>query len=177
MSDNTLKHLTREQLETLCQDYAKNWLAMDGLWFQAAERHYGMDQAMEQDIEVWRAFTVGEARRIKALLQLPDRAGVEGLRRALALRLYARLNRDECIIEGDTLTYRVLDCRVQTARRRKGMEFHPCRPVGLVEYAGFARVIDDRFTLEAVSCFPQITDPDCACAWRFSLNTIQEDFL
>ena len=35
-----LQDLSREQLEELIGLYAKNWLALDGVWFQAAERRY-----------------------------------------------------------------------------------------------------------------------------------------
>lgn len=49
------------------------------------------------------------------------------LKRALQLRLYANINEDEIIVDGNTLIYRTLDCRVQNARKRKGMEFHPAR--------------------------------------------------
>lgn len=170
METNMLETLSREQLIALCNDYAKDWLAMDGLWFQSAERRRGMDEAMEMDVEVWRSYTVIEAKRIKALLALPEQAGLEGLAQALRMRMYARLNRDEVIIEGNTLTYRVSTCRVQAARSRKGMPWHPCRPVGLVEYDGFAKTIDSRFTTECVSCYPEVTDQSCACCWRFTLQ-------
>ena len=143
---------------------------MDGLWFQAVERDSGMDKAMEYDYTVWEQFTQIEARRIKKLLDLPDRAGLEGLAQALAFRLYAPLNEDSIVREGNTLTYRVHNCRVQSARFRKGMPFHPCKQVGVVEYDGFAKVIDDRITAEAVSCYPDITIPDCACVWKFTLH-------
>lgn len=170
MDNKLLESLSREELIALCGDYAKNWLAMDGLWFQSAERRRGMDEAMEMDVEVWRSYTVIEAKRIKALLKLPDQAGLEGLAKALNMRMYSWLNRDEVVIEGNTLTYRVNTCRVQAARSRKNMEWHPCRSVGLVEYDGFAKTIDSRFSTECVSCYPQITDQTCACCWRFTLN-------
>jgi len=46
-------------------DAAKNWLAMDGLWFQAVEQVYGMDAAVAMDRQVWSQFAVIEARRIR----------------------------------------------------------------------------------------------------------------
>ncbi len=52
-------------------DAARNWLAMDGLWFQAVERAYGMGAALALDREVWDQFAVIEARRIKERLSLP----------------------------------------------------------------------------------------------------------
>ena len=40
-----LKELSREQLEYLLTDFAKRWLAHDGLWFQQVEREHGLDEA------------------------------------------------------------------------------------------------------------------------------------
>lgn len=164
-----LQSLTKDELIQLIKIYAKNWLAMDGVWFQSVERKHGMDEAMFHDAEAWETFTVIEARRIKAFLQLPERAGLDGLAKALSFRFYANLNQDEIRMEGDTLLYRTLSCRVQNARSRKQMPLHPCRSVGLIEYAGFARTIDDRITCECLSCYPDSVDGSCACAWRFQL--------
>ena len=56
-----LDGLSREQLAGIIEDSAKNWLAHDGLWFQAVERVLGMDAAIAADAEAWRKFTVVEA--------------------------------------------------------------------------------------------------------------------
>lgn len=170
--NNILNTFTKEELIRLIEAYSKNWLAMDGVWFQSVERKSGMDEAIHHDREAWRSFTVIEAKRIKQFLGLPEHAGLEGLAQALQLRFYANINEDEIILEEDsnTLTYRTLDCRVQTARKRKQMEYHPCKSVGIIEYAGFAKTIDDRITCECLSCYPDITDATCCCAWRFTLN-------
>ena len=166
----SLQALTREELIELIGLYSKNWLAMDGVWFQSVERKSGMEEAMFHDAEAWKSFTVIEARRIKQFLQLPEKAGLEGLARALSFRFYANLNRDEIHIQGNTLLYRTLDCWVQAARSRKQMELHPCKSVGIIEYSGFARTIDERITCECVSCYPDVTDSTCSCAWLFTLQ-------
>lgn len=168
--NKNLADLSREQLEELIEIYSKNWLAMDGVWFQSVERKYDMDEAVYHDVEAWKKFTVIEGKRIKEFLGLSERPGLEGLKKALGLRFYANLNDDEIIIDGNTLIYRSIDCRAQSARKRKGMEMHPCKPVGCVEYAGFAKAIDDRITCECLSCHPEITDDTCYCAWKFTLN-------
>lgn len=168
--ENGLAALSKSELIELIQLYSKNWLAMDGVWFQSIEQKFGMDEAMYHDGEAWKRFTEIEARRIKDFLKLPEEAGLEGLRQALSLRFYANLNRDEFVMSGDTLIYRVLDCRVQTARARKKMDFHPCKPVGLIEYAGFAKVIDRRITCKCLSCYPAVEDTSCCCAWQFTLE-------
>ncbi len=165
-----LSTFSKEQLIELIDIYSKNWLAMDGVWFQSVEQRLGMDEAMLHDAEAWRRFTVIEAKRIKDFFGLPDNSGIEGLAKALKLRFYANINKDAITIEGNTLTYTSVDCRVQRARERKGMPFHPCKSVGIVEYSGFAKVIDERFTCECISCYPEITDSTCCCKWRFTLN-------
>lgn len=172
MKNDLLQTLTKEELIRLIEDYSKNWLAMDGVWFQSVERRRGMDEAMYHDAEAWRRFTVIEAKRIKEFLRLPEHAGLDGLARALQLRFYANLNEAEIIFGQDKkdLIYRTKECRVQRARERKGMEFHPCKPVGEIEYAGFARTIDPRIACTCISCFPDVTDPTCCCAWRFWLK-------
>ena len=165
-----LRKLSKEQLIEYIDLCAKNWLAMDGVWFQSLEKKLGLDEAMWHDIEIWKKFTVLEAQRLKSFLHLPEHPGLEGLTQALQYRLYANLKKDTLLREGDTLIYRSVDCRVQRARQSKGMEFHPCKAVGMVEYAGFAMVIDDRIKCACLSCYPDITDQSCCCAWKFWLE-------
>ncbi|MHB1314535.1 MAG: DUF6125 family protein [Christensenellales bacterium] len=171
MSNNEIIDLSREKLLELCHMYAKNWLATDGLWFQSIEAKYGIDEALEHDANMWGKFAVIEADRIKKFLSLQDNPGIEGLKKALSLRLYATLNEDEFIVKRNTLIYRVITCRVQNARLKKGMAYHPCKPVGLIEYTNFAKTIDERFETEVVSCHPNITDDSCNCIWKFTLKT------
>ncbi len=165
-----LSLLTKDELIELIGIYSKNWLAMDGVWFQSVERKSGMDEAMYHDAEAWRRFTVIEAKRIKKFLKLGDNSGVDGLAKALRLRFYANINEDRIIVSDNSLIYSAVDCRVQTARKRKGMELHPCKSVGIIEYSGFAKVIDSRFECECLSCYPDITDDSCCCIWKFTLN-------
>jgi hypothetical protein len=129
-----------------------------------------MNEALFHDEKVWEKFTVIEAKRIKEFLKLDEQAGLEGLAKALSLRFYANINADEITIFGNTLTYRVIDCRVQNARKRKNMDFHPCKSVGTIEYSEFAKTIDNRITCECLSCYPDINDESCCCSWVFTLK-------
>lgn len=163
--------LSKEELLELNKIYAKNWLAHDGLWFQSIEGKYGMDMAIEMDIEAWRRFTVIEARRLINFLHLGSNSGIEGLKKALSFRLYSTLNEDEIMVEDDNvLIYHVKTCRVQHARRKKGLPDFPCKSVGIIEYSLFAKTIDERFETEALSCHPDITDAEYNCIWKFTLK-------
>jgi hypothetical protein len=166
-----LQALSKDELIELVLDDAKNWLAHDGLWFQAVERAHGMEAAIAADGEAWARFTVIEAQRIMARLRIAPGGGIPALLRCLEHRLYARLNRQEATEVSDRRAVFVMrDCRVQSARRRKGLPDFPCKPVGLVEYAGFARTIDPRLATRCVTCPPDAPREDLHCAWEFTLE-------
>ena len=170
-----LNNLSKEELINLVEIYSKNWLALDGVWFQSIERKFGMDEAVFHDEEAWRRFTVIEAKRLKKFLKLTEYAGLEGLAKALELRFYGNINEYELISEGNKLIFRNVDCRVQTARKRKNMPFHPCKSVGIIEHSEFAKVIDSRISCRCLSCYPDITDESACCSWEFRLNSDSDE--
>jgi len=162
--------MTKDQLVDLLEDAAKNWLAHDGLWFQAVEQRYGMTAAIECDAAAWARFTEIEARRIMDRHAIAHGGGLPALQRALGLRLYARLNEQSVAWPDEhRLRFEMNACRVQDARRRKGLPDFPCRSVGLVEYSGFARTIDARIETRCIACPPDPHPEDFWCAWEFSL--------
>ena len=161
----------QEDLSQALTDAAKNWVAMDGLWFQAVEQAYGMDAAIALDREVWEQFAVVEARRIKERLALPDKGGLDALEIAFKNRLISRLNELEILRPDEkTLIIRLKTCRVQAARKRNGMPEFPCRSVGLVECPVCARTIDARIIPECLSCPPETLPRTPYCSWKFTLE-------
>jgi hypothetical protein len=166
-----LMHHPKEELIDLLEDAAKNWLAHDGLWFLAAEEAFDMETAIQLDARAWEQFTVIEARRIMRRLGIEPGGGLEALEKALKYRLYAYLNVQEAIwVDERTLVFQMKDCRVQAARKRKGLPDFPCKPVGLFEYAGFARAIDPRLHTRCIACPPDPHPDDYWCAWEFTLE-------
>jgi len=166
-----LAGLDREQLIGLLEDAARNWLAHDGLWFQAVEQTHGMDSAIRADIEAWRRFTVIEAKRIVERHGIKPNGGIPALVRALSFRLYAYINVQDVVEQTDKrVVFRMRDCRVQSARKRKGLPDFPCKPVGLVEYQNFARTIDERITTRCRHCPPDEHPADVWCAWEFRID-------
>jgi len=154
----------------LLEDAAKLWLAHDGLWFQAVERRYGIDIAIELDKEAWETFTVLEARKIMNRFGIGEAGGLDALKLALQHRLYAQINKQEIIDETPTsFVFRMTDCRVQSARERKGMDPFPCKEVGIVEYSLFARTIDERIKTSCLGCPPDARQPGFWCAWKFEM--------
>ena len=163
--------MTREQLIELLLDDAKNWLAHDGLWFLAVEEAHGMEAAIEADRAAWERFTVLEAKRIMARLGLEPGGGIPALMECLQHRLYARLNvQDTVEVTDDRAVFRMRDCRVQSARKRKGLPDFPCKTVGIVEYTGFATTVDPRIRTRCVACPPDEHPEEYWCAWEFTIS-------
>jgi hypothetical protein len=165
-----LYDLSKEELVRIIVDDAKNWLAHDGVWFQAIEKQYGMDVAVDIDTQAWRYFTVIEARRIMERLGIKPGGGIAALVECLKHRFYARLNLQESIeVTEKRAVFRMLDCRVQSARKRKGLADHPCKSVGIVEYSEFATAIDPRIATRCIACPPDAHPDEFWCAWEFTL--------
>lgn len=154
---------------SLIDSIAKCWLAQDGVWFQAVEKRYGMNDAKRCNDSTWGRFSPYEAHKIKKLLGLGPEPGLKGLEQALGFRIYGRLNVQSCHWEKGALIFQMNDCRVQSARVRKGMPDYPCKSAGLVEYSTFARGIDPRIRTKCLGCPPDRHPSEWFCAWEFTL--------
>ncbi len=166
-----IHNLTREQLIDFVTNLSKQWLAHDGLWFQAVEKKYGLANAMELDAMAWKDFVAIEAKRIKQFLDLPEQGGLDALELAMQFRLYTIINQHEIIRQTpNKLIFYMNVCRVQMARERKKMPLFPCKSVGLLEYSGFASHIDSRINTQCICCPPEKPKEGIYCAWEFSID-------
>jgi len=166
-----LTNLPEDQIEALLDALAVNWLANDGVWFQAVEFANDMNDAKRCNDSCWGHFSPVEAAMIKRYLDLGPQPGLEGLKKALNFRLYARVNVQSFHEETpDSFVFQMNACRVQDARKRKGLDDYPCKSGGLVEYTTFATAIDSRIITECVGCPPDAHPDEWYCAWRFTLD-------
>lgn len=165
-----IEKLDREDLLKLAKMYAKNWLAHDGCWFLAAEKRHGLEEAIQIDKEGWIRFTVIEAKRIMKEFDISENSGLDGLEKALQLRLYASINIQEINRKSKTaLIMKMNTCRVQEARERKKLPLFPCKEVGIEEYSRFASTIDPRIETRVIACPPDEVNRDFHCGWEFIL--------
>ena len=170
MGADYLKTLPRETLEGMLVDFAKNWLAHDGLWFQAVEKATDMETAIRLDTDAWEWFTKIEAKRIMLRHGIEPNGGLDALKKALGFRLYAVLNEQTITEETEnSFVFKMVDCRVQSARKRKELPPFPCKSVGIVEYTEFAKTIDPSIKTECIACPPDKEERDFYCGWKFSI--------
>jgi hypothetical protein len=166
-----LLNLPREKLENLKNSLAANWLANDGVWFQTIEFSKSMSDAKRCNDTCWAHFSPFEAWSIKKFLGLSKKPGLKGLKKALQFRLYAAINTQSITDETSrSFVFRMNQCRVQAARKRKGLDDYPCKSAGLVEYSSFGESIDSRIQTQCIACPPDNHPEDWYCAWRFYLD-------
>ena len=166
----TPQDMSKEELLELLRDASKNWLAHDGLWFLEVERESDLETAMKLDRQAWERFTVIEAHRIMERLRLKSGGGLPALIEALGFRLYAYINEQRVSEVTDSrCVFTMKSCRVQAARKRKGLPDFPCRPIGLAEYSGFAQTIDPRIETRCIVCPPDDHPDDVWCSWEFTI--------
>ncbi len=161
--------IKREELIALIKAYAKCWLAHDGCWFLSVEEESGTEEAIKYDREAWRKFAPIEARRLMEARGIEAGGGLRALAEALNFRMYNWLNEQDVQLSENTLIFEMKGCRVQEARRRKGLPDFPCKSVGTVEFSEFARAIDERIKAECIKCPPDELADDEFCAWRFTI--------
>ncbi len=166
-----LEGLTKEELMDYIEDLSKNWLAIDGTWFQAVEKEFGLDKAIELDVAQWKRFTIIEAKRIMRRFNIQEKGGILALVKALNYRVYANLNVQETVeISENRCVFRMNDCRVQSARKRRNLPDFPCKSVGIVEYEDFAKTIDPRIKTKCICCPPDQHPDNYYCAWEFTIE-------
>ncbi len=165
-----LLDMPREKMLSLMEGLSSNWLAGDGIWFQAVEGKHGMFSAKRCNDSCWAWFSPFEAWSIKRLLEMEEQPGLEGLKQALPMRLYAQINIQSIIEETEeSIVLQMNRCRVQWARKNKGLDDYPCKSAGCVEYSTFAKAIDARIKTECIGCPPDHHPEEWFCAWRFQL--------
>ena len=165
-----LEVLQKEELIDYIEDLSKNWLAIDGTWFQVVEREFGLEKAIELDAAQWKRFTVIEAKRIMRRFNIQEKGGIPALVKALNYRVYANINVQETVeVSENRCVFRMNNCRVQYARKRRNLPDFPCKPVGIIEYEDFAKTIDPRIKTKCICCPPDKHPENYYCAWEFTI--------
>jgi hypothetical protein len=166
-----IQDLTRDELLGLLEDAALNWLAHDGLWFQAVERRYGTDVGRQCSGEAIGSYSEIEAKRILKRFGLPQNGGIPALMQALRFRMYHLINKQDFVeVSATRCIFRMRECRVQAMRKKKGLPDYPCKTTGIEEYSHFASAVDPRIKTRCVACPPDKHPEEYWCAWEFTLE-------
>ncbi len=162
--------LSREELIGLLEDASLNWLAHDGLWFQAVESRYGTDAGRQCSGDAIAAYSEIEAKRILRRFGISENGGISALMQALRFRMYHLINKQDFVeVTENRCIFRMCECRVQSIRKKKGLPDYPCKSVGIEEYSHFAKAVDPLIETRCIACPPDEHPAEFWCAWEFQL--------
>ncbi|MDD1775722.1 MAG: DUF6125 family protein [Candidatus Methanomethylicus sp.] len=161
--------MSREELAEYVEILSKNILTIDGHYFLAIEKRYGLEKSIEIDREAWEAYAVTEAKRIMALLDINDGTLAE-LQRAIQLIAFAPVSGVETTLVDGRLIVTITKCRPQYARNRDGKGEFPCKPVGLAHLSTFAKTINPLIKTRCRCAPPDLHPKEYYCSWEFYID-------
>lgn len=132
-------NLTNEQMAEIAQ---YSFTRMDGAWFMALAKKFGIKTAWEMDVEAWKQFSYVFGKNLrKNYIQNPvwPESFIEAMEIfSKVLRIEGR----ELSINGDQIIFRITDCETQKAIAKAGVA--DCGIVTVQTYEGITNGLFDR---------------------------------
>jgi len=162
-----LNKLPKETLLKLIQMYSRNWLTVDGLWFSGVEEKFGIEEALDLDIRMWRIGSRIEAKRIRDLLGL-ERGGIESILKAIHFMSWAACFGYRVEEDRDRAVWTCTHCPPQVNRAKAGLPEFACRPTFEACFGNLCEIIDPKVKVSCLICPPGPHPDDVWCQWGFS---------
>jgi hypothetical protein len=128
------------------------------------------EKALEIDINMWKISSKLEARRIKEILDIPEKGGVDAVLRTINFMSWAAKCGYRIDRIGDTALLTLIECPPQEARVKSGKGEFACRPTFEFGFQNVADVIDKRVKVSCKYCPPGPHPADSWCQWQFRLE-------
>lgn len=165
-----LKALPQEKLLEVMMFNNRNTWRVDGLYFLGIEKALGTENAARIDAEVWNAMGSLEARALKEILDLQDN-NMSAVMEALHYTSWALdQQQKEITMKGDTGILKILSCKTQLTRLKKGLPEFPCKQVRHGYLINFAGEINPEIQCTCAVCPPDPHSENVWCEWHFVLK-------
>lgn len=159
--------ISSEKLVELC---SRSAYTLDGLWFTLVEEKFGLDVALEIDVEVWRRLTSIQAKRIPRYFPVDEDSPIRRVISLIELDPLLTVFKPEPVeLTDNRAVLRFTDCPPQKARIRDGRGEFPCKPVGMAIFSSYAEVVDPGIKLSCLTCPPDAHPPEYWCEWQLEL--------
>jgi Family of unknown function (DUF6125) len=163
-----LESLSREEAVKYLKFLSGLAIAVDGLWFMAAERAAGYDKALEMDVDVWVGYARVVVKRIRRDFQIQG-TGLEALKEIISHDPMWWSMGEFKIIEDSPgrLAFEVRDCPSLMAMEKMGREKLTCEPVEGAYLQALAAAVDPGIKVHALKLPPRKSPDEVCCRWAF----------
>jgi hypothetical protein len=168
-----LDGLSREEAVRYLKFLSGLAIAVDGLWFMAAEKAVGYDKALEMDVDVWVGYARVVVKRIRREFQIGgDARGLEALKEIISHDpLWWSMGEFKILRDAPgRLVFEVRDCPSLMAMEKMGRENLTCEPVEGAYLKALAAAVDPGIRVEALKLPPRQSPDEVCCRWAFVLE-------
>jgi hypothetical protein len=164
-----LSELSKKKLLDLLYFQIRNMWRVDGLYFLGIEKAFGTQAASKIDEECWKTMGTLEARQLKEIVRTKEWS-IPKIMEALRLTSWALDHQEhkEIEIQKDRAIFRVVNCRTQLTRVRKGLTEFPCRPIREGYLQAFSHELNPSVSVTCKICPPGPHSESPWCEWEFS---------
>jgi len=156
--------------DKLVEFCSRSAYTLDGLWFTLVEEKFGLEKALEIDIEVWRRLSEAQARRVLKYFHITEEHPVPKLMKVIQLDPLLYVFEPQVVeMTEKKAVLRMTNCPPQKARIRDGRGEFPCKPVGINMLNAYIRVIDPRIEMTHAICPPDLHPDHFWCEWHFEM--------
>jgi hypothetical protein len=162
-----IEGLSREDLVKYLEFLSGLTMAVDGLWFMAAEKATGFDRAVEMDVKVWTWYAPLLVKRIRKNFGV-DGTGLETLKQIMS-HDPMWWTADLALTEDtpDWLVFEVRNCPALAAMEKMGRKQLTCEPVERAYLEALAAAVDPAIKVQALKLPPRKSPGEICCCWAF----------
>ncbi len=165
-----IEALSREDLLKRIMMMADLAMAVDGLWFLAAEKADGFERALAMDVEVWEKYARLSVKRIRRHFQIASEP-LEAIKDVISYDPLWYSIRFDFVEDNPTrLVFRVNACPALEAMERMGREVLTCEPVEGAYLTALADTVDNRIRVKPLKLPPRQSPDEICCSWLLSLE-------